>query len=203
VAETVATCDPTGDDILFAVGSDHGMESVAETIDLDHLLIAAGLKSATQSSDVVVAPNGSAALLYFAEPDGEQVGTVARFLEKQAWAGHVFVGDGLGDVGLPTGTAARIAVALKPDERANPYGVSGHSPVVHDPQEPKDATGFGQHGGLGDNEQSPFLFVAGGASRPAPATAARRSSTSRRRCCAISPSPRPASTAARCHKPPN
>ncbi len=34
VAETVARLDPGGDEILFVVGSDHGMESVAETIDL-------------------------------------------------------------------------------------------------------------------------------------------------------------------------
>ncbi len=38
----------------------------------------------------------------------------------------------------------------------------GHSHVVRDALEPKDATGFGQHGGLGRNEQSPFLFVRGG-----------------------------------------
>ena len=30
------------------------------------------------------------------------------------------------------------------------------------PSEPKDYTGFGQHGGLGPNEQRPFLFVWGG-----------------------------------------
>ena len=29
------------------------------------------------------------------------------------------------------------------------------------PSEPKDYTGFGQHGGLGPNEQRPFLFVWG------------------------------------------
>jgi arylsulfatase A-like enzyme len=166
VAETVAALDPLGEDILFVVGSDHGMESVAATIDLDGLLVEVGLKRSRQSSDVVVAPNGSAALLYFAEPEGDRVDAVARFIASQEWAGRVFVGDSLVDIGLPTGAAARVAVALKPDDRANPYGVKGHSPVVRDPQEPKDATGFGQHGGLGGNEQSPFLFVAGGGFRP-------------------------------------
>jgi hypothetical protein len=56
----------------------------------------------------------------------------------------------------------QIAVTLKPDGRTNPHGVPGHSHVVRDALEPKDATGFGQHGGLGKNEQSPFLFVSGG-----------------------------------------
>ena len=83
VAETVASLDPGGEDILFVVGSDHGMESVAETIDLEALLVAAGLKRAPGSSDVVVAPNGTAALLYFAEPEGALVGQVARFLESR------------------------------------------------------------------------------------------------------------------------
>ncbi len=68
VAETVAGLDPGGEEILFVVGSDHGMESVAETIDLDRLLVDAGLKRAPGSSDVVVAPNGTAALLILRSP---------------------------------------------------------------------------------------------------------------------------------------
>ena len=51
---------------------------------------------------------------------------------------------------------------MQPDDRANPHGVPGHSHIVRDSLEPKDCTGFGQHGGLGSNEQRPFLFVSGG-----------------------------------------
>jgi arylsulfatase A-like enzyme len=166
VAETVAALDPTGEDILFLVGSDHGMETVDETIDLDTLLVDAGLKAAAGSSDVVVAPNGTAALLYFAEPAGPLVGEVARFLDTQDWVGRAFVGDALAEVGLPTRSPAQIAITLKPDDRANPHGVPGHSHIVRDSLEPKDCTGFGQHGGLGSNEQRPFLFAAGGGFAP-------------------------------------
>ena len=162
VAETVAALDPSGERILFIVGSDHGMETVAETIDLDRLLVEAGLKAAPGSSDVVVAPNGTAALLYFADPAGPLVGEVARFLETQDWVGRTFVGGALAEVGLPTGSAAQIAITLKADERSNPHDVPGHSHIVRDSLEPKDCTGFGQHGGLGKNEQRPFLFVSGG-----------------------------------------
>jgi arylsulfatase A-like enzyme len=162
VAETVAELDLKGGDILFVVGSDHGMETVDETIDLDGLLIEAGLKSSPNSSDIVVAPNGTSALLYFADPAGPLVARTARFLETEEWAGRAFVGPALADAGLPTGSAMQIAVTLKPDERANPHGVAGHSHVVRDALEPKNATGFGQHGGLGKNEQSPFLFISGG-----------------------------------------
>jgi arylsulfatase A-like enzyme len=168
VAETVSSLDPTGENILFVVGSDHGMETVAETIDLDGLLIEAGLKGAATSSEVVVAPNGTSALLYFADPAGALVGQVARFLDTQEWVGRTFVGPDLATAGLPTGSPMQIAVTLKPDDRTNPHGVPGHSHVVRDAAEPKDATGFGQHGGLGKNEQSPFLFVACGNFVPGP-----------------------------------
>jgi predicted AlkP superfamily pyrophosphatase or phosphodiesterase len=168
VAETVSSLDPTGENILFVVGSDHGMETVAETIDLDALLIEAGLKGAATSSEVVVAPNGTSALLYFADPAGPLVGEVARFLETQDWVGRTFVGPGLAATGLPTGSPMQIAVTLKSDDRANPHGVPGRSPVVRDALEPKDATGFGQHGGLGRNEQSPFLFISGDSFAPGP-----------------------------------
>ncbi|HEY3910193.1 MAG TPA: alkaline phosphatase family protein [Stellaceae bacterium] len=166
VAETVASLDPGGEETLLVVGSDHGMESVAETIDLDRLLVAAGLKRALGSSEIVVAPNGTAALLYFAEPDGPLVGEVSRFLEDEPWVGRVFADRALAEIGLPTGSSARIAITMKADGRANPYGVPGHSHIVRDSLEPKDATGFGQHGGLGRNEQSPFLCIRGGGFAP-------------------------------------
>jgi arylsulfatase A-like enzyme len=161
VAETVADLDPRGDEILFVVGSDHGMETVAETIDLDALLIDAGLKRDAGSSEVVVAPNGTAALVYFAAPEPAPVADVARFLETQDWVGHVFVGAGLAAAGLPLGSPAQIALTMRADDRANPHGIAGHSAIVRDTEGAKDVTGFGQHGGLGANEQSPFLFVSG------------------------------------------
>jgi arylsulfatase A-like enzyme len=166
VAETVAALDQSSERILFIVGSDHGMETVDDTIDLDGLLVDAGLKRSPSSSDVVVAPNGTAALLYFAEPSSSLVGRVARFLDTQEWVGCAFVGGELAAVGLPTNSPMQIALTLKPDERANPHGVPGHSHVVRDSLEPKDATGFGQHGGLGKNEQRPFLFISGGGFEP-------------------------------------
>src|SRR5215472_4552597 len=88
VAEVVAEQDPSGERILFIVGSDHGMETVDETIDLDGLLVEAGLKRAKDSSDIVVAPNGTAALLYFGDPTSDLVDRVARFLEGEDWVGR-------------------------------------------------------------------------------------------------------------------
>jgi hypothetical protein len=166
VAETVVALDPRGDEILLVVGSDHGMETVGETIDLEGVLLATGLKRAPQSSDVVVAPNGTAALLYFAEPDGSLPGRIAQFLETQDWVGRTYAGDGLAEIGLPIGSPARVAITMRAADHANPHGVAGHSAIVRDTLEPKDVTGFGQHGGLGANEQSPFLIVCGGGFAP-------------------------------------
>ncbi|HTV44862.1 MAG TPA: alkaline phosphatase family protein [Stellaceae bacterium] len=162
VADTIASLAATGDDILFVVGSDHGMETVTDTIDLDALLIGAGLKRAARSSEVVVAPNGTAALLYFSEPEGALVGEVAHFLEAEPWVGRVFTGGALGEIGLPTRSAARVAITLKADPGANRYSVPGRSPIVRDSEQTTDVTGFGQHGGLGENEQRPFLMIRGG-----------------------------------------
>jgi arylsulfatase A-like enzyme len=166
VFETVRRLDPGGEDILFITGSDHGMETVAHAVDLDALLVAAGLKAGPASGDVVVAPNGTAATLYFAEPDGALVPRVARFLAAENWVGEVFAGAALARVGLPTHTAMRVALTLASEERENPHGVRGYSPIVQDPADSESKIGFGQHGGLGRNEQRPFLMVEGGGFAP-------------------------------------
>jgi arylsulfatase A-like enzyme len=158
----VRRLDPSGDEILFITGSDHGMETVADSIDLDALLIAAGLKEGPGSRDVVVAPNGTAATLYFAEPGGDLVPRVARFLARENWVGELFAGERLAAVGLPSHTAMRIAVTLANEERDNPHGVRGYCPIVQDPADSESKIGFGQHGGLGPNEQRPFLMIEGG-----------------------------------------
>ena len=174
VFETVRRLDPGGEDVLFVTGSDHGMETVADAIDLDGLLIAAGLKEGPGSSDVVVAPNGTAATLYFAEPEGDLVPRVARFLRTENWVGDVFAGDRLAAVGLPDDGAMRIAVTLANEQRDNPHGVRGYCPIVQDPADNESKIGFGQHGGLGPNEQRPFLMIEGGGFAPG----AQRSPTS-------------------------
>jgi predicted AlkP superfamily pyrophosphatase or phosphodiesterase len=166
VFETVRRLDPSGDDILFIAGSDHGMETVSDAIDLDGRLIAAGLKEGPGSHDVVVAPNGTAATIYFAEPHGDRVAEVARFLQREDWVGEVFSGDRLRAVGLPGHTAMRVAVTLAGDGRVNRHGVTGHSPIVLDPADSESKIGFGQHGGLGPNEQRPFLLIEGGGFAP-------------------------------------
>jgi arylsulfatase A-like enzyme len=162
VFETVRRLEPSGENILFVTGSDHGMETVAHGVDLNELLIAAGLKKAPDSRELVVAPNGTAATLYFAEPDGDLVPRVGRFLAAENWVGELFVGDRLAAAGLPTDTPMRIALSLAGEDKLNPHGVAGYAPIVLDPSDSESKIGFGQHGGLGPNEQHPFLMIEGG-----------------------------------------
>ena len=162
VVDTVRDLAAAGDDTLLIVCSDHGMETTRRTISLDDLLVEARLKAGPGSSDVVVAPNGTAAVLYRAAGARAGVTDLERFLEGQDWVGRVFSGPALATLGLPVAAPVALAITLAAEHAPNPYGVWGVSDIVADPSEPKDYTGFGQHGGLGPNEQRPFLFVRGG-----------------------------------------
>jgi arylsulfatase A-like enzyme len=166
VFETVRRLDPGGGDILFITGSDHGMETVAEAVDLDGVLIGAGLKDGPGSHDVVVAPQGTAATIYFSDAARGRSREVARLLAQHEWAGRVVADDELAAVDLPTDTALRVALSLAADDRVNPHGVAGYCGIVADPSDSESKIGFGQHGGLGAHEQGPFLIVEGGGFAP-------------------------------------
>jgi arylsulfatase A-like enzyme len=162
VFETVRRLDPSGEDILFITGSDHGMETISEAVDLTGLLVAAGIKSARESRDVVVAPQGTSATIFFSDAARDRAPATADFLARENWAGRVVAGTELAQVGLPIDTALQVAVAMATDDRINPHGVRGFGVIVADPGDPEGKIGFGQHGGLGANEQSPFLIAEGG-----------------------------------------
>jgi len=162
VFETVRRLDPSGEEILFITGSDHGMETISEAIDITGLLVAAGIKAAPESRDVVVAPQGTAATIFFSDAARDRVSAAATFLKRENWAGRVVAGSELAQVGLPTDGALQLAVAMATDGRVNPHGVRGYGAIVSNPDDPESKIGFGQHGGLGVNEQNPFLIAEGG-----------------------------------------
>lgn len=166
VFETVRRLDPTGDDILFITGSDHGMETVSDAVDITALLIAAGIKAASDSRDVVVAPQGISATIFFSAAARDRVPATAEFLRRENWAGRVAAGGELAQIGLPTDGALQVAVAMATDDRVNPHGVAGYGAIVFNPEDPEGKIGFGQHGGLGANEQNPFLIVEGAGFAP-------------------------------------
>lgn len=166
VRRTVEALDPAGESILLVACADHGMETVGRQIDLDALLVEAGFKSGPESSDLVVAPNGNAALLYFAPAARARMPDVADWLQAQDFTGQVFAGDALSKVGLPSDGPLGLALALRYDDVANPHGVRGRSVSVRSPFSSASPVGCAQHGGLGPGEQHPFLYLRGGGFRP-------------------------------------
>ena len=163
VQHVLRTLDALGDgeEPLLIVGSDHGMETTGRTIPVDRLLVEAGLKAAADSRDIVVAPNGTAALISRSRAAKATVEDLRRFLEGEDWVDRVLTGPELAARGLPVDGALAVAVTLRADDRPNEFGVRGYSDIALDPEATLDYTGCGQHGGLGPNEQRPFLFVRG------------------------------------------
>jgi arylsulfatase A-like enzyme len=150
-----------GDDILLIVGSDHGHETVSGVIDLEAELIAAGLKTATDSNDVLAVSSGTSSLIYL-HPDAEaRRDRLGGFLASQPWAGRVIAATELGTVGQAPHHGLAFAVSLKADAVENEFGVPGRSLAARPRWGKPDRLGCGQHGGLGQFEQSPVLLIDG------------------------------------------
>jgi len=148
------------DDTLLVVGSDHGHQTVTAVVDIDAFLVAEGLKAAG-SHDVVVAPNGTAALVYVDPGAGDRIAAIAAAVDAAPWSGAVFVGERLAAVGhAPVGGLA-VAVAMASGDRPNEFGVHGTSAAARPAAGKADRLGCGQHGGLGSREQAPVLMVHG------------------------------------------
>lgn len=161
VVAAVEECRRAGEEILLIIGSDHGHETVIEYVDIAAALVGAGLKRSLQSDDVVVAPNGTAALIYIDPAHMARSAEIGVFIEAQPWCGHLFWHDRLGDAGLPAGGGLAFAIAMAADEGVNAFGVPGRSFAAQAAGGPDKAAGCGQHGGLGRYEQSPYLIVDG------------------------------------------
>jgi len=165
-----------GEDILLSVGSDHGHQTVTETIDVETSLMDAGLKAAPGSDDVVVAPNGTAALIYVHPDHAGRIDAIAAHLSVQPWAGAVIRGAELAEIGQDPKRGPAIALSMAASDADNAFGVPGLSAAVKPAAGKADRTGCGQHGGLAAREQAPFLMLAGrdfvaGERRDAPTSA--------------------------------
>ncbi|MBB3771264.1 hypothetical protein FHS55_001863 [Angulomicrobium tetraedrale] len=151
-----------GEDVLLIAGSDHGHETITGIVDIEEELVASGLKAELHSDDVVVAANGTAALIYL-HPDHEsRRGRLDDFLRGRAWAGAVFGRDELGAVGQAPAGALAFAVSMKGSEAPNAFGIPGSCLAVKPQGGKADRLGFGQHGGLNGHEQAPALVIDGG-----------------------------------------
>jgi arylsulfatase A-like enzyme len=159
--EAVDRLREAGDDVLLVVGSDHGHHTVVGVVDVEAELIAAGLKENRWSSDVVSVSSGTAALIYVHPDRTDRLSALGDFLGGCKWAGRVFPPDRLADVGQGARDGLAFAVSMRAADDANEYGVPGSSLEALPIDGKAHHLGFGQHGGLGIYEQSPFLMIQG------------------------------------------
>jgi arylsulfatase A-like enzyme len=161
IADRVEELDPTGENILLIIGSDHGHETVTETVDLDALLVEAGLKQSAASRDVAVASQGTSATIYLAPEAMDREGAIVEFLRADPRFGGVVSGADLALLGMPVDEGPRIAVTGAATDAPNEYGVPGGSVAIQGTLKISINDRCGQHGGLGPREQSPFAMARG------------------------------------------
>src|SRR5215470_1275315 len=122
LARVLATLDDLGlaaaTDVLVA--SDHGFTSNTAGVDVAQALIDAGLKSARDSGDVVLASSGQAVALHVEGGDRDRVARIGRLVQSREWGGVVFTaarapGDPRGAV---EGTFSLELIHLAHPERA-------------------------------------------------------------------------------------
>lgn len=167
VIAAVANARAKGEDILLAVGSDHGHQTVSHVVDIDAILIGEGLKAGHGSADVVVAPNGTAALIYVDPRHADVLPRLGAFLAGCDWVGRLIGPENFAEHGVPAGGGLAFAISLAADDEArNAFGVPGLSVAARPAEGKPDRLGCGQHGGLGRYEQSPFLILDGAGFAP-------------------------------------
>jgi hypothetical protein len=72
------------------VVSDHGFTSNTAGVDVAGALVAARLKTAPDSTDVILASSGQAVAVHVEGHDAERIVRLARFIQAQDWGGVVF-----------------------------------------------------------------------------------------------------------------
>ena len=103
------------------VVSDHGFATIKFRVVLSAMLVAAGIKKSSDSTDVVVVPNGGADLVYlspteFATPEAKRavLQKIVNFAEAQEWCGPIFSRDPATAPDEPTRRGRRSRRAPKP-----------------------------------------------------------------------------------------
>ncbi|ARP99651.1 alkaline phosphatase family protein [Pseudorhodoplanes sinuspersici] len=160
VMDAVATL-PESEKVLFLVGSDHGHQTVEGVIDIEAELIAAGLKDSLDSGDVIVASNGTSALIYLHPDLSARESLISEFLASCDWAETVISRNDLPSIGQASEHGLIFALSMRSSNAPNCFGIAGTSLTAQRAGDKADVIGAGQHGGLGASEQAPFLMIAG------------------------------------------
>jgi len=158
VFRTVERLRGEGEDILLMIGSDHGQETIGESIDVTAWLAAHGLGAELEAGDVAVAGQGTAALLYATERGRASLLGVLDAMRREPWVDEIVIEAGLSGHGHAARDGVVAAVNMARQDEANVHGVRGRRCVVAEPGKAA-AIGSGQHGGWGPDETQPFLIA--------------------------------------------
>ena len=156
--EAIDALRRAGREVLLAVGSDHGQETIGGCIDLDDWLGRHGLAADVAAGTIAVAGQGTAALLYAVSSARPRLEGVLDRLRAEPWVAEVpwrTISRGWG-THRPGGVVAAVNMARR--EEANEHGVLGRRWTVAEEGKPA-AIGWGQHGGWGPDETRPFLML--------------------------------------------
>ena len=162
VAEAVAKLRNAGEEVLFLLGSDHGQETVRRVIPVERLMTEAGFKDGLDPAHLVVAPQGTSALVYAAETlPNVRIAGLTDWLAGQDWCGALWAGAALSEVGLAEEDGLRLAFSMAKSDEPNCHGIAGLSDAAVRFDEAEQPPGLGQHGGTGAFESNPFLIAMG------------------------------------------
>jgi len=161
VAETVAALRRDGADILLAVGSDHGQETIGDCVDPAAWLARHGLDAELGAGEVAVAGQGTAALFYAAPRARGRLLDALELMRAEPWAGEIATAERLEALGHAATGGVVAAIDMARRDAPNPHGVRGLRWTVAEDDKPA-SLGSGQHGGWGPDETRPFLLLNGG-----------------------------------------
>ena len=145
-------------DTLILVGSDHGHETVGQSVHVGRWLSENGLDAELRHGRIAVASQGTSALIYATEKARPALDEALSRMRKEPWAGAILTGEALAATGL-SGAMLFAAVDTARHDEHNGYGVAGTRWLVEDGESPPEI-GCGHHGGLGPQETRPFLVLA-------------------------------------------
>ncbi len=165
VVDTVERLRASGENILLLIGSDHGQETIGDSVEIETWLAARGLGGELADGRIAVATQGTAALLYATHEDRAELLDVLDDMRTEPWAGEVVTADGLAALGHAASGGVVAAVNMGRRDDANAYGVAGTRWVAAVPGS-AIPVGCGQHGGWGPDETRPFLLLDGTDVRP-------------------------------------
>ena len=143
-------------DVLLICASDHGHETIGEIVDLEEILVAAGLKDA----------QGTSATIYLSPEAKSRSQAIADHLQNDPRIARVVIGDDIAALGLNPEGGIDLVVLGQANEDVSDAGMPGTAIAFQGDLKIANSLGCGQHGGLGRYEQSPFLICAGAGFTP-------------------------------------